>query len=121
MRRLSSIRRMAFPTTPSTVLTVSTQRIVREREIQRARYKSCKIKANAHLGIRDMERFCALDLEGRKIMQQAYEQLGLTARTYHKVLGVARTIADLDHAEMIQGKHLREALSYRTMDARYWG
>ena len=97
------------------------ERIVRAREIQRARYKSCKIKANAHLGIRDMERFCALDLEGRKIMQQAYEQLGLTARTYHKVLGVARTIADLDCAEMIQGKHLREALSYRTMDARYWG
>lgn len=54
-------------------------------------------------------------------MEQAYEQLGLTARTYHKVLGVARTIADLEGAKEIEGKHLREALSYRTMDVKYWG
>ena len=97
------------------------ERIVRARDIQWGRYKNCTIKANAHLGIKDMDRYCALDLEGRKIMQQAYEQLGLTARTYHKVLGVARTIADLEGTELIQGKHLREALTYRTLDAKYWG
>jgi len=96
-------------------------RIVVARKIQQSRYKNCKIKANAHLGIRDMEVYCHLGSEEREIMQQAYEQLGLTARTYHKVLGVARTIADLEGAEEIQGKHLREALSYRTMDAKYWG
>ena len=54
-------------------------------------------------------------------MQKAYEQLGLTARTYHKVLGVARTIADLEESKEIQAKHLREALTFRTMDAKYWG
>lgn len=97
------------------------ERIVKARRIQWERYRNCEIKANAHLSIKDMEKYCALDSEGDKIMRQAYEQLGLTARTYHKVLGVARTIADLEGAEDIQGKHLREALTYRTMDAKYWG
>jgi len=96
-------------------------RIVKAREIQQKRYANCEIKANAHLGIRDMEVYCNLGSEEREIMEQAYEQLGLTARTYHKVLGVARTIADLEGAEEIEGKHLREALTYRTMDAKYWG
>lgn len=97
------------------------ERIVKARKIQQERYANCKIKANAHLGIRDMEQYCNLGTDEREIMQQAYEQLGLTARTYHKVLGVARTVADLDGAREIQGKHLREALSYRTIDTKYWG
>lgn len=97
------------------------ERIVKAREIQRERYATCEIKANAHLGIRDMEVYCNLGIEEREIMQKAYEQLGLTARTYHKVLGVARTIADLEDAKEIQAKHLREALTYRTLDAKYWG
>lgn len=96
------------------------ERIVKAREIQQKRYATCEIKTNAHLGIRDVEVYCNLGREGQEIMQQAYEQLGLTARTYHKVLGVARTIADLDEAEKIEGKHLREALTYRTMDVKYW-
>ena len=96
-------------------------RIVKAREIQQKRYTNCEIRANAHLGIRGIERYCNLGAEERRIMRQAYDQLGLTARTYHKVLGVARTIADLDEAEQIEGKHLHEALTYRTMDAKYWG
>ena len=96
-------------------------RIVKARQIQQKRYAKCEIKANAHLGIGDMEQYCNLGAEERGIMRQAYDQLGLTARTYHKVMGVARTIADLEGAEEIKGKHLREALSYRAMDAKYWG
>ena len=96
-------------------------RIVKARQIQQRRYANCEIKANAHLGIRDMEQYCNLGAAECEIMEQAYGQLGLTARTYHKVLGVARTIADLEGAEEMEGKHLREALSYRTMDVKYWG
>ena len=96
------------------------ERIVRAREIQKERYTNCKIKANAHLEIRDVECYCNLGLEEQEIMQRAYEQLCLTARTYHKVLCVARTIADLGGQEKIQAKHLREALSFRTMDVKYW-
>lgn len=97
------------------------ERVVKAREIQRDRYAKYEIKANAHLGIKDMEVYCNLGREEHEIMEKAYEQLGLTARTYHKVLGVARTIADLEESKEIQAKHLREALTYRTMDAKYWG
>ena len=54
-------------------------------------------------------------------MKQAYESLGLTARTYHKILKVARTIADLSESRDILEEHLMEAMGYRTMDKKYWG
>ena len=55
----------------------------------------------------------------KEIMEKAYERLGLSARSYHKVLRVARTIADLEEKEKIEGKHLREALSYRNINHGY--
>ena len=67
-----------------------------------------------------MEEICALDWEGDYIMRQAFERLNLTARTYHKVLCVARTIADLNESEKIEARHLREALSYRAMNQKFW-
>ena len=55
------------------------------------------------------------------LMKQAFSSLGLTARTYYKILKVARTIADLDGEEQILEKHLKEAVGYRTLDKKYWG
>lgn len=95
-------------------------RILKAREIQKKRFENFRHKVNAHLQIEEMERYCGLTEEGQKMMEQAYEQLGLTARTYHKVLGVARTIADLQGEDRIQEKHLCEALSYRVMDIKSW-
>jgi magnesium chelatase family protein len=66
-----------------------------------------------------IEEVCALGSAEKEIMEKAYERLGLSARSYHKVLRVARTIADLDGKVEIEGKHLREALSYRNMDYGY--
>ena len=54
-------------------------------------------------------------------MEQAFTSLRLTARTYHKILKVARTIADLDGQDRIAVKHIKEAIGYRTMDKKYWG
>ena len=96
------------------------ERIVKARQVQKERYKNLQILTNARLNIKQVETFCEVDKEGEEIMQRAYEQLCLTARTYHKVLCVARTIADLEGQEKIQAKHLREALSFRTMDVKYW-
>ncbi len=96
------------------------ERVVRARELQRQRYVGHAFRVNARLPIQQIAEVCSLDSESIKLMEQAYERLGLTARTYHKVLGVARTIADLEHCEYIQTSHLREALSYRTMDVKYW-
>jgi magnesium chelatase family protein len=54
-------------------------------------------------------------------MKQAFTNLSLTARSYHKILKVARTIADLEGEEKIQAAHLAEAVGYRTLDKKYWG
>ena len=54
-------------------------------------------------------------------MKRAFENLSLTARTYHKILRVARTIADLNGDICIQAEHLKEAIGYRTLDKKYWG
>lgn len=78
------------------------------------------IQTNSQLNVKQIEEICVLDETSKKIMEQAFERMGLTARSYHKVLSVARTIADLDEAEKIEVKHLREALSYRTMNLKYW-
>lgn len=56
-----------------------------------------------------------------RLMGQAYDVLNLTARSYHRILKVARTIADLDHSEEIKLEHLQEAIGYRTLDKKYWG
>ena len=55
------------------------------------------------------------------MMELAFERIGLTARTYHKILRVARTIADLDYSEKVKEKHLKEAIAYRSLDKKYWG
>ena len=95
------------------------ERIIKARQLQKERYADKGILTNARLTIQEMEQFCKLGADEREMMKQAYEKFGLTARTYHKLLGVARTIADLEHAEDIKSRHLREALSYRTMDIKY--
>ena len=59
--------------------------------------------------------------EEMRLMGLAYDVLNLTARSYHRILKVARTIADLDYSEEIKLEHLQEAIGYRTLDRKYWG
>ena len=95
-------------------------RVVRARNIQKKRYENMGIQTNSKLSVRQIEEVCMLDETCQKIMEQAFVKMGLTARTYHKVLCVARTIADLEGEERINHRHLKEALSYRTMNFKYW-
>lgn len=95
------------------------ERIVKARILQKERYADMETQTNARLDMKHIDQYCMLQPEERQIMQQAYERLNLSARTYHKVLTVARTVADLEGKEHIEGKHLREALSYRMIDAKY--
>lgn len=97
------------------------KRVCRAREIQSQRYKNMKITCNAMLGVKELEVYCALGTEEQRLMKQAFQSLGLTARTYHKILKTARTIADLGGEEKIKKDHLMEAIGYRTMDKKYWG
>jgi len=71
---------------------------------------------NARLSPKDTEEFCHLDESCTALMKGAYEAMGLTARSYDRILRVARTIADLDGSESIQVHHLAEAIQYRTYD-----
>lgn len=89
------------------------ERVMRAREIQRERFAGKDNKVNAEISPRDMERYCGLDDKEKKMMEQVFRKLGLSARAYHKILCVARTIADLDGEEQIREEHLSEAISYR--------
>ena len=98
-------------------------RIVRKR-VEKARKKQQKRNQkgtiNANLTPRELQKHCTLDEEGARLMEQAYHKLHLTARSYHKILKVARTIADMGESEHIQPEHIREAIVYRTLDKKYW-
>jgi len=73
-------------------------------------------KANYKLNTREIDKACQLDEADHKLLTQASDRLGLSARAYHRILKVARTIADLDDSENIQTSHLTEAISYRRLD-----
>lgn len=73
-------------------------------------------KSNADLSSKEVEKFCALNEAEIKLLDHAMEKLKLSARAYHRILKLARTIADLDKADEINGSHLSEAISYRTLD-----
>ena len=66
------------------------------------------------MGQAEIRQFCALDDEGQALMKGAYEHMGLTARSYDRILRVARTIADLDGSEHIRPEHIAEAIQYRS-------
>jgi magnesium chelatase family protein len=85
------------------------QRVAAARERQFARAS----KPNSLLGSREVESFCALSVTGQALLRSAIERMGLSARSTHRVLKVARTIADLGDCESIDANHLSEAISYR--------
>ena len=90
------------------------KRVSRAREIQTNRYKTQTISTNSQMGVRDIKKYCALTNEGKNILRDASARLDLSARAYHRVLKVARTIADLAESQTIENEHLLEALQYRT-------
>lgn len=89
--------------------------VSRTAEIQRERYQGRGYSFNAHLPARDLEIFCPLTGEGRRVLESAYRHLCLSARSYHRVLKVARTIADLEGGQQISQGHVSEALCFRPL------
>jgi magnesium chelatase family protein len=83
----------------------------------RARQLARQDKPNALLATRELEQHCALDQAGETLVKQAMARLALSARALHRVLRVARSIADLAGADRLASTHLAEAIQYRRMDA----
>lgn len=97
------------------------KRICKVRKIQQERFRGSSVRVNAQMNVQQMQKFCVLDLETEKFLKQAYEKLGMSARVYHKILKVARTIADMEEKKQIQIIHVKEALGYRMSDKIFWG
>ncbi|MCD6407204.1 YifB family Mg chelatase-like AAA ATPase [Candidatus Aerophobetes bacterium] len=96
------------------------ERVNRARKIQLSRFKRAKIFCNAQMTTRHIKRFCPLQKEAEKLLSSALTELGLSARAYHRILKVARTIADLEGEEKICSHHVSEALQYRYLDRDLW-
>ncbi|BCR06997.1 ATP-dependent protease [Desulfuromonas versatilis] len=93
-------------------------RVDAAREVQLGRLKQYGLHANAQMQARHIRKFCAVDQAGQQLLEMVTDRLGLSARTYTRVLKVARTIADLAGSEQIQQPHLAEAIQYRSLDRR---
>ncbi len=92
------------------------QRVEQARQRQKERLAQCGIHANAQMQARHIRTFCPVDEAGSKLLALVTDRLGFSARTYSRILKVARTIADLDGAEGIRESHLAEAIQYRGLD-----
>ncbi len=90
------------------------QRVEAAREVQKTRFSGGKCNCNANMQTPELKRFCSLSEDCAALMKQAYDALGLTARSYDRIRKVARTIADLDGSPEIQPQHIAEAIQYRT-------
>ena len=90
------------------------KRVEAARDLQLARFAGTSCRCNADMQAKELRRWCELDDACAVLMQQAFDALGLTARSYDRIRRVARTIADLDGSAEIQPQHLAEAIQYRT-------
>ena len=94
------------------------ERVNAARAIQLQRFLKRNIHRNAQMGARDIKRHCQLKDDAEKLLENAINRLGLSARAYSRVLKVGRTIADLAGSEEIQSGHIAEAIQYRSLDRR---
>ena len=90
------------------------ERVNAAREVQKKRFAGTEVSCNAYMTPAMIGTYCALDAAGEKLMQGAFERLGLTARSHDRILRMARTIADLEGVESIEAAHLAEAIQYRS-------
>ncbi len=107
-------------TAPSESSELIRARVNTARRIQIKRFEGTGITSNAHMTAEMTRRFCVLTEPASMILKKSFDNLGLSARAYDKILRVARTIADLDGSEKIDIKHISEALQYRSLDRKFW-
>jgi len=105
-------------TTPAESSAVIRQRVETARCIQMERLAPFGLHTNSQMQARHLKRFCRIDAKGDALMEQVVDRLGLSARSYARILKVARTIADLTEDKEISTGHLAEAIQYRGLDRK---
>lgn len=96
------------------------ERVIGVHALQKKRFAGTAIRCNSQIPASMLQQYCPLNGELQRYMKEIYDRMSLTARTYHKILKVARTIADMDSAEQIEIRHLNEAICYRSINKKYW-
>ncbi|MBN1425648.1 YifB family Mg chelatase-like AAA ATPase [Candidatus Fermentibacteria bacterium] len=97
------------------------ERVNRARDVQLARFKDKQgLYCNAHMQSKHIRKYCKLEPGADAIIDAAIRRLGFSARAYDRILKVARTIADIEGADLIGAAHLAEAIQYRSLDRSYW-
>jgi magnesium chelatase family protein len=97
------------------------QRVTAAREVQTTRFTAfSNIHYNAQMNTRQIRKFCKMNDTSLKLLKNAMDRLGLSARAYDRILKVARTIADLDQSEGLKNSHIAEAIQYRSLDREGW-
>ncbi|MBO7250356.1 MAG: ATP-binding protein, partial [Clostridia bacterium] len=98
------------------------ERVKEAREFAAKRNTSGrKIFCNAQLTSADISRDCKTTPAASALLKAAYDRMGMSVRGYDRIMRVARTIADLEASEIIDAKHIAEAIQYRSLDKKYWG
>lgn len=97
------------------------KRVDAARNIQRERYKNDGIISNSQLNTRLVKKYCKTDKAAEELLKKAFGQMNMSARAYNRIMKVARTVADLEGAELISARHMAEAIQYRALDKKYWG
>jgi magnesium chelatase family protein len=105
-------RREAHETTSGAIR----EQVAKARSIQEERFRGSDVRSNARMDACDVERHCPAEPEGSRLLEAAFDRLGLSARAYHRILKVSRTIADLAGSDRIRTEHIAEAIQYRILD-----
>ena len=94
--------------------------VILARERQKKRFSNSKISTNSEMDNRQIKRYCSLNDDSKLLLKEAFSKMGLSARSYNKIIKVARTISDIEGKETIETNHLMESLSYRNLETKYW-
>ncbi len=96
------------------------ERVCRARKLQQKRFAGTGISCNARITADKLNEFCPLTKDASAMLEKVFAGMGLSARAYDRILKVARTIADMEETEVIEKKHIAQAVQFRSLDRKYW-
>ena len=95
-------------------------RVLGARKMQQERFRGTALRFNSDMGPKEIQKYCRLGMKEKRLLEQIFHSMDLSARAYHRMIKVARTIADLDGSREITQMHLTEAACYRMTDSKLW-